>query len=77
MVDELDCDQLAEDLTELNELYRPAPAFRTGAQGGPKPAGEAQAGPCQKDRSQSQRVTTKKSRWFDIDDHEGIAADEL
>ena len=59
MVDKMDYNQLADNLLELN---RPAPAFRTGAQGRPNPAGEAQAGPRQKDRSQS-------SRWFDIDDH--------
>ena len=86
MVDEVDCDQLADNLNKLNRL---ASAFRTGAQGGPNPAGEAQAGPRQKEQPQSQRVTREKRpapalktgaqlrRRFDIDDIEGQAADEL
>ena len=48
---------------QLINLDRPAPAFRTGAQGRPNPAGEAQAGPRQKERigrEKSQRVTRGK-----------------
>ena len=52
--DEMDADnaEADADADELDEqqLHRPGPAFTTGPQGRPYPAGEGQAGPRQEER---------------------------
>jgi hypothetical protein len=47
--DNADTDADADELDE-QQLHRPGPAFTTGPQGRPYPAGEGQAGPCQEER---------------------------